>query len=135
MLVRQPTSDSLHDEDMDFPESKVNNPGQQSLKAGGKKEPILDGYFLENTCLCMLSARHKVQNLFKPQQQFWKINGGFFCWILRSDLLAGSAVTAHNRTLRTKPFCRPYDQVVRTWSWSMGRQNTPLVLDLVGQTI
>ena len=36
--------------------------GQRSLTAGGKKEPILDGYFYENTCLCMLSARHKVEN-------------------------------------------------------------------------
>ena len=37
-------------------------PGQRSLTAGGKKEPILDGYFHENTCLCMLNARNKVQN-------------------------------------------------------------------------
>ena len=36
--------------------------GQRTLTAGGKKEPILDSYFYENTCLCMLSARHKVQN-------------------------------------------------------------------------
>ena len=36
-------------------------PGQQSLMAEGKKEPILNGYFYKNTCLCMLSARHKVQ--------------------------------------------------------------------------
>ena len=40
----------------------VLGPGQRSLMAGGKKEPILDGDFYENTCLCMLSARHKVQN-------------------------------------------------------------------------
>ena len=40
----------------------VLGPGQRSLMAGGKKEPILDSYFYENTCLCMLSARNKVQN-------------------------------------------------------------------------
>ena len=34
---------------------------------------------------------------------------------------------SHNRELRTKPFWRPSDQVVRTWSWSMGRQNAPYV--------
>ena len=43
---------------------------QRSRTAGGKKEPILDDYFYENRCLCMLSASHKVQNQFKPQQQF-----------------------------------------------------------------
>ena len=32
--------------------------------AGGKKKQILDGNFYENTCLCMLSACHKVQNRF-----------------------------------------------------------------------
>ena len=48
----------------------VLGPGQRSLTAGGKKEPILDSYFYENTCLCMLSARNKVQNLFKPDQTF-----------------------------------------------------------------
>ena len=37
-------------------------PGQRSLTAGGKKELILDGYFYENSYLCMLGARHKVQN-------------------------------------------------------------------------
>ena len=41
----------------------VLGPGQCFLTAGGKKEPILDGYFYENTRLCMLSARHKVQKL------------------------------------------------------------------------
>ena len=45
----------------------VLGPGQRSLTSGGKKEPILDSYFCENTCLCVLSARHKVQNLFKPE--------------------------------------------------------------------
>ena len=44
--------------------------GQCSLTAGGKKEPIWDGYFYENPCLFMSSARRKVQNRFKPQQQF-----------------------------------------------------------------
>ena len=48
----------------------VLGPGQRYLTARGKKEPILDSYFYENTCLCMLSARHKVQNRFKPQQPF-----------------------------------------------------------------
>ena len=48
-----------------------------------------------------------------------------FYWMLISDLLARSVVTSQNRKLRTKPFMRPPDQVVRTWSWSMGRQNTP----------
>ena len=48
----------------------VLGPGQRSLTAGGKKEPILDSYFYENTCLCILGARHKVQNQFKPQQPF-----------------------------------------------------------------
>ena len=40
----------------------VLGPGQGSLMAGGEKEPILDGYFYENTCLYILSARHNVQN-------------------------------------------------------------------------
>ena len=40
----------------------VHGPGQQSLTVGGRKEPISDGYFYENTCLCMLSVRNKVQN-------------------------------------------------------------------------
>ena len=40
----------------------VLGPGQRSLTLEVKKEPISDGYFYENTCLCMLSARHKVQN-------------------------------------------------------------------------
>ena len=40
----------------------VLGPGQSSLTARGKKEPILDSYFYENTCLCMLSARNNVQN-------------------------------------------------------------------------
>ena len=40
----------------------VLGPGQRSVTAGGKKEPILDSYFDENTCLCMLSAKNKVQN-------------------------------------------------------------------------
>ena len=44
----------------------VLGPGQRSLTAGDKKEPILDGYFYENTCLCMLRARHKEQNRFNP---------------------------------------------------------------------
>ena len=38
--------------------------------ARDKKEPILDSYFYENAYLCMLNAKHKVQNCFKSQQQF-----------------------------------------------------------------
>ena len=40
----------------------VLGPGQRSLTLEVKKEPILYSYFYENTCLCMLSARNKVQN-------------------------------------------------------------------------
>ena len=40
----------------------VLGPGHRSLTAGGEKVPILHGYFYENTCLCMLIARQKVQN-------------------------------------------------------------------------
>ena len=36
---------------------------------------------------------------------------------------------------KTKPFWRPSDQVVRTWSWSMGRQNAPFVDNVGGATI
>ena len=39
----------------------VLGPGHQSLTAGGKNVPILQLLY-ENTFLCMLSARHKVQN-------------------------------------------------------------------------
>ena len=37
-------------------ENQVLGPGQRSLTAEGEKEPILDSYFYENTCWCMLSA-------------------------------------------------------------------------------
>ena len=61
--------------------------------------------------------------LFWPKCQ----DSSFFYSMLISDLLARSAVTSYNHKLRTKPFKRPPDQVVRTWSWSVGRQNTPLL--------
>ena len=40
----------------------VLGPGHRPLTGGGKKVPILYSYLFENTCLCWLSARHKVQN-------------------------------------------------------------------------
>ena len=73
------------------------------------------------------SARHKIQNLFKSQLPIFKRLMVAFYWMSKSDFLARSAVTLHNHKLRTKPFWRHHDQVIRTWSWSMGRQNTPLV--------
>ena len=36
-------------------------------------------------------------------------------------------LTSHNRKLRTKPFWRISDQVVRAWFWSMGRHNKPWI--------
>ena len=33
----------------------------RSIMDRGKKVQILHSYFYENTCMCMLSARHKVQ--------------------------------------------------------------------------
>ena len=65
----------------------VLTPGQQSLTAGGKKEPILDSYFYENTCLCMLSARHNLQNLFKPSNNFKRLMVAFLLDFI-SDLMA-----------------------------------------------
>ena len=38
-------------------------PGHRSLTAGGKKYQFGRVIFFENTCLCMLSAGHKVQKL------------------------------------------------------------------------
>ena len=58
-----------------------------------------------------------------------------FYWKLISDLLVYSVMTSHNHQLRTKPFWRPSDQVVRTWSRSMGRQNTPQIGHLSQQVV
>ena len=41
-------------------------------------------------------------------------------------------MTSHNHKLRTKPFWRLSDQVVRTWSWSIGRKKAPLVTAVPG---
>ena len=56
----------------------VLGPGQRSLTAGGKKEPILDSYFCENTRLCMLSARHKVRKIdLNPSNHFKRLMVAF----------------------------------------------------------
>ena len=55
----------------------VLGPGQRSLMAGGKKEPILDSYFCENTWLCVLSARPKVKIDLNPSNHFKRLMVAF----------------------------------------------------------
>ena len=70
----------------------------------------------------VLGISYKIN--LNPSNNFKRVMVAFL--LNKSDLTARSALKSNNHTLRTKPFWRPPDQVVRTWSWSMGHQKTPL---------
>ena len=83
-------------------------------------------FFKTHACVCrVLGIRYKTD--LNHSNNFKRLIIPFY-WMLKSDLLDRSALTSHNRKLRTKPFWRAPDQVVRTWSWSRGRQNTPTLI-------